>query len=427
LTVIPAKAGIHTFHSRSLWDLWIPAFVGMTGREALASAENHAMHLPTIRDFAREATVPGCYVALGPDWSLAVADVVGSTRLASEGRHREVNFVAGAVIAVLTEVLRQPPVEPACQFGGDGALAAVPPGFRSAAADALAALADWSGTEMDVPLRVGIVPVRDLLDAGLDVMVAVQDFGSGNAFGHFLGSGVAAAESWVKADPKRQIAPRPGPLPGLEGLSCRWRPVPARRGTILCVIADPVAPGARGLETVARLQADIERVVPTAAAAPLGTGETLRPKLPSADALRLELRTEPPRRRLSRALRAVAGTGLLWLADRTGLRLGALDVPRYRAAMAERSDYHKEAGGPRYVLDVTEEEAKALEALLERYAQAGEIVYGTARADSTTITCVVGDFAADRHVHFVDGAELGFWRASVQLKAMRARTAEPAA
>lgn len=28
---------------------------------------------------------------------------------------------------------------------------------------------------------------------------------------------------------------------------------------------------------------------------------------------------------------------------------------------------------------------------------------------------------ADRHVHFVDGAGLGFWRASVMLKAMKVR------
>ncbi|HYG89697.1 MAG TPA: DUF3095 family protein [Azospirillum sp.] len=385
------------------------------------------MRLPTIRDFAREATMPGCYTALGPDWSLAVADVVGSTRLASEGRYREVNFVAGAVIAVLSEVLRQPPTEPACQFSGDGAIAAVPPGCRSAAADALAALADWAGTELDVPLRVGIVPVADLLDAGLEVMVALQDFGNGNVFGHFLGSGVAAAEAWVKADLRRQITPRPGLLPGLEGLSCRWEPVPTRHGTILCVIADPVAPGDAGLEAITRLQAEIEHIVSTETAAPLGRGESLVPHLPSMESLRLEVRTEPPRRRAMRVVRAVAGAGLMWLGHRTGLRVGALDVPRYRRALAERSDYRKEAGGPRYVLDVTAAQADAIEALLERFAKAGEILYGTARAEATTITCLVGDFAADRHVHFVDGAELGFWRASIQLKGMRTRKAEPAA
>jgi len=31
-SVIPAKAGIHKFHNRKLWELWIPAFAGMTAK-----------------------------------------------------------------------------------------------------------------------------------------------------------------------------------------------------------------------------------------------------------------------------------------------------------------------------------------------------------------------------------------------------------
>ena len=30
LSVIPAKAGIHKRHNGTLWELWIPAFAGMT-------------------------------------------------------------------------------------------------------------------------------------------------------------------------------------------------------------------------------------------------------------------------------------------------------------------------------------------------------------------------------------------------------------
>ena len=41
----------------------------------------------------------------------------------------------------------------------------------------------------------------------------------------------------------------------------------------------------------------------------------------------------------------------------------------------------------------------------------------TARSPEVTITCMVGDFMADRHVHFVDGSGLGFWRAAQVLKA----------
>ena len=385
------------------------------------------MRLPSIHDFASEASDPGHYAALGADWSLAVADVVASTRLAAQGRHRDVNFVAAAVVAVLSEAVREPPEPAACQFGGDGAIAAVPTGREEAARDALAALAHWAATDMDVPLRVGLVPVSALLDQGLEVLVALQDFGNGNAFGLFLGGGVAAADAWVKRDPRWSVAPRPGPLVGLEAVSCRWNPVPAGRGTILCIIVDPLAGGDAGLATLARVQADIERIVPTAVAAPLGMGERLGVRWPpSRRSLWLESRTRPRGRRTAAVLAALARSAALSAMLALGLRSSGFDPDRYRRSLAERSDFRKSAGGPRFVLDVTEAEAGAIDALLRAHADAGLIRYGTARAPSTTVTCLVGDFAADRHVHFVDGAELGFWRASVMLKAMKAAGAPDA-
>ena len=389
------------------------------------------MHLPSIRDFTAEAADPTHYAALDGDWSLAVADVVASTRLAAEGRHRDVNFVAAAVVAALSEAVREPPQPAACQFGGDGAIAAVPPGRRPAAEEALAALAHWAGTEMGVPLRVGLVPVRALLDEGLEVLVALQDFGGGNAFGLFLGRGVAVADAWVKADPRWRLEPRPGPLAGLDGVSCRWNPVGSGRGVILCVIVDPLGSDALGsnskstgggeaLAVLARVQADIERIVSTAAAAPLGTGERLGVRWPpSWRSLWLEARTRPRGRRLACALSALGQSALLVLMLRAGWRTAGFDPDRYRRSMAERSDFRKSAGGPRFVLDVTEAEATAIEAMLGAHARAGRIRYGTARAAASTVTCLVGDLAADRHLHFVDGADLGFWRASVMLKGMK--------
>jgi hypothetical protein len=318
----------------------------------------------------------------------------------------------------------RPPAPAACQFGGDGAVAAVPPECEAATRAALAALAHWSDSEMKVPLRVGMVPVHALTEAGLEAMAALHHFGNGDAFGLFLGTGVPTAENWVKADARWRIDPRPGPLPGLDGLSCRWRPVPARRGLVLCVIADPVVAGAEGLAALGRLRTALERVVETAAASPLGQGEHLAPRMPTGHSLALEARTEPRRRRPLRMIKAIVGSALLTLGHRLGGRLGPLDVARYRRGIAERSDYRKQAGGPRLVLDVTPDEADAIEAVLAEAEAKGEIVSGTARAEATVITCLVGDFSADRHVHFVDGAALGFWRASVVLKEKLAKGRE---
>jgi hypothetical protein len=376
------------------------------------------MDLPSIRDFAREGVDPARYARLPDDWSLAVADVVGSTGLAAAGRDRDVNFVAGGAVAVLGEAVRRPGDAVACQFGGDGAIAAVPPDRREATRAALGALAHWAKDEYAIDLRVGIVPVAALHAAGLDVLAALQDFGDNNVFGLFLGDGISAADAWVKADSRWHVPAAPGPLPGLEGLSCRWRPVPSRRGTVLCVIVDPTAGGREGIATLARILASIDAIAPTMDAAPLGDGTRLEPKsVPGWRSLWLEAKAAPRGKRALRVAWALAGSALIGLAHALGGRLGSIDATKYRRAMAERSDYRKAAGGPRLVLDVTDGEAARIEALLAAEEAAGAIRFGTARAGSTTITCLVGDFMADRHVHFVDGAGLGFWRAAEVLKA----------
>lgn len=374
--------------------------------------------LSTLTDFAVEGADPARYTRLGPGWSLASADVVGSTQLAAQGRHRDVNFVAGAAVSVLSALIEAAGQRPCCQFGGDGATAAIPPGLRGQAEEALAALVHWSINELDVPIRAGLVDVAELDARGLEVRAALQDLGGGNFFGLFIGAGVAAAEDWVKAEPARQVTPRPGPLPGLEALSCRWTPVPASRGVVLCIIVDPLPAGAAGDAALGRLLTEIETTVDTEAASPLSPrGEKLVPRWPpSWRSLWLEAHAAPPGRRWRRAVMAAVQSALVALAHKSGVKPFGFDARAYARALAERSDYRKAAGGPRMVLDVTDDEARAVEALLERAVARGDIRYGLARAPAATITCRVGDLAADRHVHFVDGAELGFWRAATAMK-----------
>ncbi|TNC94604.1 MAG: Uncharacterized protein FD119_3055 [Stygiobacter sp.] len=278
----------------------------------------------------------------------------------------------------------------------------------------MAALGWWSTHELDIPLRVGMVPVAALHRQGHVVLAALHDFGNTNVFGQFLGGGVPMAEHWMKADAQWRITPQEGDLPGLEGLSCRWEPIPPRRGHILCIIIDPVDPLG---DAVRRLLHRLEQVVTTERAAPLGDGGDLRPVVvPRARLLGMEAKVVARGRRLLRVGRAVVGSVLLGLVHRLGGKALGLDVGFYRRKVAERSDYRKLAGGPRLVLDVTAGEDAAIEALLAEAEAAGQIRFGLARSTATTMTCMVGDFSADRHVHFVDGDGLGYWRASVMLK-----------
>ena len=374
------------------------------------------MVIPSIRDFSIEAHDPACYAELSGDWAIAVADVIASTILVAQGRDREINFVAGAVVAVLASTMGTPSSPNACQFGGDGAVATIPPDRIALAGKTLQALAHWAKTEFDIPLRVGLVPVHELTAKGHHVYAALHDFGKGNVFGQFLGSGVAVAESWVKSDAKWRLDPAPGELPGLDELSCRWRPIPSARGTVMCIIIDPVEQSTAA-SLLSTIKTELEAIISTSLAAPLGHGQRTELKIPTWQSLSTELKTQLGWRKIPRLLRALTGYALMKIALHCkNQRLGPLDMPTYKKAQAERSDYRKMAGGPRFILDVTWDEALRITAMLTDFEAKGLINFGTATADATVMTCLVGDFAADRHVHFVDGSKLGYWRAATILK-----------
>lgn len=376
------------------------------------------MNLPSIHDFSSEFFNPERYARLDSGWSVAVADVVGSTKLAAKGRDRDVNFIAGAAVAALTRTLTQTGTAAACQFGGDGAIAAIPPQARDATIAVLKALAHWSSTTFDITLRVGLVPVEALTDKGYEVWAALQDLGNGNVFGQFLGNGVSVADSWVKADAQWRFDPEEGDIPGLDELSCRWQPIPPGRGVVLCIIADPVSRLQSDSHILARLEAEIDAIVPTASAAPLGERLNMPLNVPSLQSVHRELRTvSGVGPKIGKMIRIVVGVSWLYIADRLpGRKLGPVDTEIYRRATSERSDYRKIAGGFRFILDVSPAQADAIEAALARLEAEGLILFGTARSDATVMTCLVGDFMADRHIHFVDGSGLGYWRASVVLK-----------
>ena len=51
-------------------------------------AGRRAATLPSVFDFQRDALDPLMYARLGPAWSIAIVDVVGSTELARQGQDR---------------------------------------------------------------------------------------------------------------------------------------------------------------------------------------------------------------------------------------------------------------------------------------------------------------------------------------------------
>ena len=376
--------------------------------------------LGRIFNFDDQAFDLSHYQALPDDWFIAIADVVSSTQLAQKGRDKDVNFVAAAAVAVLKHQLELTGDSAAIQFGGDGVIAAIPPEHKQTISQRLAALSFWATDLFQISLRIGLVPVASLNKVNLPCYVSLQVLDEQNAFGLFLGDGIQAADDWVKQDSRWQLKPEPGDLPGLEHLSCRWHPVKSCRGLIASIIIDPTEPGIAGIQQLNEVIQQIKQCVSADQAAPMNQTQALKPPaLPSWQSISRELKISSTKSKVNRAVIAYLTSFILWLAWRLGGKLGNIDAHRYLQSLTIKTDYQKQAGGPRMVLDLKHEEFEVILKLLTEAEKKGKIFFGISTSEASTLTCLVEDFQADNHVHFIDGQGLGFWRASIMLKKKR--------
>src|SRR5437868_8522820 len=200
--------------------------------------------IPVFRGFG-SLMDPAMYSPLPDDWTVGVADIVESTRAIANQRYKAVIMAGAAVIAAVTNALdgREFPFV----FGGDGASFAVSPGDLARARDALAATAAWVKQDLDLVMRVAMVPVRDIRAQGLDIRVARFGPSDNLSYAMFSGGGLGWADAAMKRGEFAVPAAPSGEQPDLSGLSCRFEEIPSTRGLILSVLvvpakgADPLA------------------------------------------------------------------------------------------------------------------------------------------------------------------------------------------
>lgn len=371
--------------------------------------------IPVFRGFDRLMD-PALYSPLPDDWAIGVADIVESTRAIANQRYKAVNMAGAAVIAAVTNALegREFPFV----FGGDGASFAVSPADLAQAREALAATAAWVGADLDLAMRVALVPVRAIRAQGLDVRVARFGPSPNLSYAMFSGGGLGWADGAMKRGEFAVESAPVGAQPDLSGLSCRFEEIPATRGVILSVLVVP-AKGAdpsafrKVIEDVVRL---VEQSPDAGRPVPPG-GPPLR--WPPAG-LEYEARAARGGTLLKRRAVALAFTFWAYLVLRFGIRVAGFVPANYIRQVVENSDFRKYDDGLRMILDCTPELERTLTQLLER-AAAGKVVrYGLHRQDAAMMTCFAPSVMRSDHIHFIDGARGGYASAATALKAMAA-------
>ena len=194
--------------------------------------------IPVFRGFTR-LMEPQLYAPLPDDWTIGVADIVESTKAIAAKRYKAVNMAGAAVIAAVTNALggREFPFV----FGGDGASFAVAPADLDLAREALAATASWVREDLDLVMRVAMVPVSAIRAQGADVRVARFGPSANLSYAMFSGGGLGWAEAAMKRGEFAVSPAAPGTQPDLSGLACRFEEIPAARGVILSVLVVPAS------------------------------------------------------------------------------------------------------------------------------------------------------------------------------------------
>jgi hypothetical protein len=371
--------------------------------------------IPVFRGFA-SLMEPSLYSPLPDDWSIGVADIVESTRAIAEARYKAVNMAGASVIAAVTNALegREFPFV----FGGDGASFAVSPDDLALAREALAATAAWVKDDLDLVMRVALVPVAAVRAQGLDVRVARFGPSANLSYAMFSGGGLGWAETAMKRGEFSVDVASGGTQPDLTGLSCRFEEIPAVRGLILSVLVVP----AKGADPAAFRKA-IEDIIALVERSP----DAGRPVPPGGPPLKwppagvdYEARAHRGGSLLKRRAFVLASTLFAYVVMRFGISVGGFVPKTYVQQVVENSDFRKYDDGLRMILDCTPELERALTQRLASAASDGIVRYGLHRQDAAMMTCFTPSALRSDHVHFIDGARGGYASAATALKATAA-------
>jgi hypothetical protein len=355
---------------------------------------------------------PRRYVPLPDDWLVGVADIVGSTHEIARGRYKIVNMVGAAVISAQLNSVGHAPLP--YVFGGDGAGFAVWPSQRSAAELALAAVRRWARAEYGIELRVAMISVADIRDAGRDVRVARYAPSDGVDYAMFSGGGLAWAEDQMKTGlthlPEQEGATG---TPDLSGLSCRWSNVTSERGAILSVVLKPQD----GVSEEAFAQV-AEAVIGASGADPRGH-HPVPLKGPDAHfpppGMPIEARVRQNGPLVARLAGLAVSNALIWALMRSGRKLGNFDPMAYRAEVAANADFRKFDDGLKMTLDCDATTQAHLETILRKAKADGLVLYGLHAQAEAMMTCLVPSPNESTHMHFVDGAAGGYALAAAQM------------
>lgn len=384
-----------------------------------ASVEDEGFYgtLAEVSEFG-DVLNPERHVAVPPSCLVVLVSVSDAARAIEGGRYKDVNAVA--VAAIIGACNAVPDLQLPYLFRGHAATVLIPASRREVVERALRGVRSLASSAFELALRVSIVPLAELLDAGHAARVARFRTSARAQLAMFSGSAFSAAERWLD-EPARALRYEVGGegegQVSLDGFECRWQPLPSQRGHVVSLIVCARAPTeAERTQTYRNVYRAFERIVDGEACHPVKLTEL---KLQgwfgdySVEArIRAQVAFGPAYGAAFKRARQQTCVGQLLRS--VGLRARGFDGRKYKSELVERCDYRKFDDSLRMVVDLNVAELYRLESRLSAEHRAGRLAYGLHRSPAANVTCLVRAYDGE-HVHFVDGSDGGYALAAQQL------------
>lgn len=346
-----------------------------------------------------------------PDnWHVIITDVKKSTEAVAAGLHETVNLVAtGSIVAVLNIAYKADITIPFF-FGGDGATFIIPPSIVEACKKALLLHQDNTEKSFNLHLRVGLVPVQDIYNAGHELKVTKLKTSQLFAIPVMLGNGLSHAEKIIKSEDFNMPAMAlPEEDLDMTGMECRWDKIkpPATNDEVvsLLVVARDKISQANAFQKVVK---ELDRIY--------GDPDTRKPITVS------QLKLKATVAKISREMKAkLGGYKPLYLVQKllTTLlgRVYFKTKPgkNYLQQLVQLSDTLVIDGRINTVISGTTAQRQELKEALDQLEQSGLIWYGLFVSKESVLSCYVRNMN-EKHIHFVDGSDGGYTRAAGVLK-----------
>jgi len=361
------------------------------------------------------------YSKLPDDWCIVSADIQNSTGAIKAGKYKAVNIVGVSIITAIRNIVPQTLLP--SMFGGDGASLCIPGSLAEKAKKALIATKYMAKKQFGLNLRVGIVPINIVRNAGYEVLVSRYKMSEYYNQAAFSGGGIEYAENLIKDDKEGQQFRFENTSEetntDYSGLECRWDNIPSKHGETIALIVKVIAPS---IDEESKVYNDIIAKIQHI----YGTDDECQPVYEGGlnltsniSKLKNEVSVRTHKENtfsvLSYWINLYIQNILGWIFMTFKMNVAGIHWGAYKSELISNTDFKKFDGVLRQVISGTEKQREELAAYLEEKYTNKECVYGIHVSNSALMTCMIDDRKGE-HFHFVDAADGGYAIAALQMK-----------